>query len=173
MITESAATGTESESASDNAFTVGTAVAAVFTLLPYASLLVLPAYVFGPLAAIWTLPAERRSSSSAKERAKLGFLSSLLGSGIATIIFDMVWQIFDYQIGQRQNNEFMLWLVHLFAPEATVNLFRDALDQASSQGFALYMIIAQALGLLVFAASIGSLSGVISGAILGKRRVSR
>src|SRR5437763_6712219 len=92
----------------ESAIYFGAAVAAIICLLPYVNLFGLPAIVVGALAAVFKGVGNARRPLELKEGAKLGFLAPFFGMLAATIVVDIIWQFFDYQLWQKQNAAVML-----------------------------------------------------------------
>jgi hypothetical protein len=149
---------------------VGAVAAAVCSLLPYVSLFVLPSYFLGSLVGVRYFVSSRRESVPLKEGAKLGFYATLLGNGVAIIIFDVVWQAFDYQIGGRQNADLTVALLRSVLSPGTVGLVSDSLEQSLNQPFAWHMALFQIIGALIFAGAFGSLSGLLSAKLIRVRK---
>ena len=97
---------------------VGTAVTAAIAFLPYIRDFFITAYVAGALAAVWFAVRVRHANLSFKDGAQLGFLSGFYGLLVASTIYDVVWQIFHYQLWQLQNADRMVGLFGDMAHDA-------------------------------------------------------
>jgi hypothetical protein len=98
------------KTAVQSATRVGTAVTAVIALLPYISDFFITAYVAGALAAVWFTVRIRHERLSSKDGAQLGFAGGFYGLLAASAIYDVIWQIFHYQLWQIQNADRMVAL---------------------------------------------------------------
>lgn len=104
---------------------VGTAITAIIALLPYIRDFFITAYVAGALTAVWFAIRMRHANLSFKDGAQLGFLSGFYGLLLASAIYDVIWQVFHYQLWRIQNADRMVTLftgmVHdAFSPSAWI-----------------------------------------------------
>ena len=103
-------TAKDLKTAPKSAVRVGAAITAVIALLPCISDFFITAYVAGALAAVWFAVRMRHANLSFKDGGQLGFLSGFYGLLVASAIYDVIWQIFHYQLWQIQNADRMLIL---------------------------------------------------------------
>ena len=131
-----------------SAIRVGTAVTAVIALLPYVSDFFLTAYVVGALAAVWFAIRIRHASLSFKEGAQLGFHSSFYGLLVASAIYDVVWEIFHYQLWRIQN------------ADRIMALFTDKVHDAFTPSI-WFLITLQIVIAAICAGAFGAPSGIL------------
>ena len=136
------------KTAVQSATRVGTAVTAVIALLPYIRDFFITAYVAGALAAVWFAVRMRHASLSFKDGAQLGFLSGFYGLLLASTIYDVIWQIFHYQLWQIQNADRM------------VALFTDMVHDAFSPSVWI-MITLQIVTAAICGGAFGAPSGIL------------
>lgn len=148
---------------------LGAAVSCGLALLPYVNVLIFPSYVIGALVAVWFAMTMRRQSLMMKQGAKLGFFSSLLGTCVAGVIFDIVWQFFDYQLWQHQNSQMMLAIFRSFASDRTMDAMTLAMSQNEGKVFQWYILPLQLIGNAIFGGMFGSLAGMLGVAMFRKR----
>ena len=141
-------------------------------LLPYVNVFVLPAYVIGAAVAVWHAAARRGQSLQFKDGAKLGFLSTFLGSMAAVVVVDLIWVFFDYQLWQHQNQEFMLAIFRLFARQSTIDAMDEAFVQSNARIFRWYMLLLQLAGNAFLCGIFGTLAGLLAVKIFGTKRSS-
>lgn len=153
----------------ETALYAGAVVTCLVGLLPYVNVFLFPSYALGGIAAVWYAVSARRQSLTLKDGAKLGFYSTFLGSMAAIIIFDMIWQFFDYQLWQEQNAQLMLGLFRAFASPATIDVMTDAFAQNAAKSFAWYLIIIQLIANGIMAGIFGTLAGLITAKALRSR----
>lgn len=144
------------KTAVQSAARVGTAVTAVIALLPYISDFFITAYVAGALAAVWFAVRVRHDRLSFKGGAQLGFLSGFYGLLVASAIYDVIWQIFHYQLWQIRNADRM------------VTLFTDMVQDAFSPSVWL-MITLQIVTAAICAGAFGAPSGILGVKIFQRR----
>ena len=104
-----------------------------------------------------------------KDGAKLGFLSTALGTAGAVILVDLIWQIFDYQLWQQQNGDFMLAIFRSFAGEQTIDAMKDSMAQQAAKSFAWYVVIIQVIAIAIIAGIFGTVSGLIATRVMRKK----
>src|SRR5262249_2052495 len=93
----------ESRSATEPAVRIGAAVTAVIALVPFFSDFFLTSYLFGALAASWFAVQKQREDISLSDGARLGFLSGFYGLLAASAIYDLIREVFHYQLWRVQN----------------------------------------------------------------------
>ncbi|MDQ3198531.1 MAG: hypothetical protein M3Q46_04970 [Verrucomicrobiota bacterium] len=140
---------------------VGAIATGLVGLLPYVNVFIFPAYVVGAMVAVWHAVTRRGRSLQFKDGAKLGFLSTFLGSMVAVVLVDLIWVFFDYQLWQRQNEQLMLGIFRSFASAATVDTMSAALAENHGKVFRWYLLLFQLLGNAVFCGIFGTLSGLL------------
>ncbi len=153
----------------ESALYVGAAVSCGIALLPYVNVLIFPSYVIGALVAVWFALTMRRQSLTLKQGAKLGFFSSLLGTYVAGVIFDIVWQFFDYQVWQHQNAQMMLAIFRSFSSDRTMDAMTIAMAQNEGKVFQWYILPLQLVGNAIFAGMFGTLAGMLGVVVFLKR----
>ncbi|HEY2101684.1 MAG TPA: hypothetical protein VGH08_00380 [Chthoniobacterales bacterium] len=139
----------------------GAIVAGALSLLPYISLLFFIVYIVGALAAVWFAINKRGQFLTYKDGAKLGFLSVFYGVMGAVIVVDIIWQFFDYQLWQKQNSDFLLSILNLFASPSTLDAMKVGMAQNASKPFAWYVIIVQVIAGAICAAIFAAPSGLL------------
>ena len=82
---------------------VGATIAAVIALLPYLNDLLITAFVAGALGGVWFASRRQENELSLSEGARIGFLSGFYGLLAASAIYDLLWQIFQYQLWRVRN----------------------------------------------------------------------
>jgi len=155
-----AATPTTIES--DNALYVGAIATAVVALLPYVNVFILPAYVVGAFVAVRHATQARGRSLLFKESAKLGFLSTFLGTLCAALLVDLLWLFLDSQLWYKQNSDLMLVIVGSFAGPVTLDAMRDQFAQQAVKPFQWYIFLLQLVGNAIFCGIFGTLSGLLA-----------
>ncbi len=133
----------------------------VVSLLPYINDFILPAYIAGGFVATWHALRKRHQILTYKNSAKLGFLSTFFGALAAAVVFDIIWQFFDFQLWQKQNGDLMIAIFRTFASPATVDAMSAGMAQNAGKPFAWYFIILQLAGGAIFAGTFGSLFGML------------
>lgn len=103
----------------------------------------------------------RGQSLQFKDGAKLGFLSTFLGSMVAVVLVDLIWVFFDYQLWQQQNEQFMLGIFRSFASAVTIDTMSAAVAEHQGKAFRWYLLVFQLLGNAVFCGMFGTLSGML------------
>ena len=139
----------------------GAITTAIVYLLPYINDFILTPYLVGALIAVWYAVKKRGQILALKDGAKLGFLSTFFGGIASAVIFDIIWQFFDFQLWQKQNSEFMVAIVSVFAGPATIDTMKIGMAQNAGKPFSWYIIIFQLIGGLIFSGIFGSLFGLL------------
>jgi ABC-type thiamin/hydroxymethylpyrimidine transport system permease subunit len=103
-----------------------------------------------------------------KEAAKAGLYSSFLGGAVAVVIFDVIWQIWDYQIGERQNSRLILAIMGLAANKEFLELAANSLEQSVSKTFDVLVLPFQLISTAVLAGIFGTISGFVSSKIMSR-----
>jgi hypothetical protein len=150
---------------------VGAITTAIVYLLPYVNDFIITPYVVGTLVAVWYAVKRRGQILALKEGAKLGFLSTFFGGIASAIIFDIIWQFFDFQLWQKQNSEFMVTIFSAFASPAMIDTMKIGMAQNATKPFSWYIIIFQLIGGLIFSGIFGSLFGLLGVKIFQGRAV--
>lgn len=158
----------ERERASATAIYVGAMVTTLFTLTPYLSALAFPGYLAGAAVAVWYRASVQRKAMVPKEAAKAGLYSSFLGGAVAVVIFDVIWQIWDYQIGERQNSQLILAIMGLAANKEFLELAANSLEQSVSKTFDVLVLPFQLISTAVLAGIFGTISGFVSSKVMGR-----
>ncbi len=140
-------------------------------LLPYVNIFVLPAYVVGAMVAVWHAVRHRDQVLQFKDGAKLGFLSTFLGSMVAVVLVDLIWVFTDYQLWQRQNGQLLLALFRSFASPATIEAVSASLAENQAKLFRWYMLLLQMLGNAFFCGIFGTLFGLLGVKIFRPRTI--
>ena len=148
-------------SKTESSLYAGAIASAVVGLLPYLNVFILPAYIVGALVAVWHAVRRGGQRLQYKDGAKLGFLSTFLGSVAAIIVVDIIWMFFDYQLWQRQNSQLMLAIFRSFAGPVMLDTMRDAFAQQAVKPFQWYVLLFQLLGSAVLCGIFGTLSGLM------------
>ncbi|MFL6544307.1 MAG: hypothetical protein ACJ8LM_03895, partial [Candidatus Udaeobacter sp.] len=129
-------------------------------------LLVVPPYVLGAVFAVRAMFRYQTSNPVASDAARLGFYSTLAGAIAAAVIYDLVWQIFGYQIGLRLNSDLLLTCIRAVASDRTVTLFSSEFEKTLAKPFEVTTFVVQAIVSLILAVLIGSVSGFLSAKIM-------
>lgn len=140
---------------------VGAIATAIVYLLPYVNDFLITAYLVGGLVAVWFAIKKRGQLLAYKDGAKLGFLSTFFGGIASAVVFDIIWQFFDYQLWQKQNGGFFLAIFSAFVSPATIDTMREGFAQQAAKPFAWYTFIFQIIGGLLFSGIFGSLFGLL------------
>jgi uncharacterized membrane protein len=156
----------------ESALYAGAITTAIVYLLPYVNDFIITAYVVGALVAVWYAVKKRGQFLGFKEGAKLGFLSTLFGGIAAAIVFDIIWQFFDYQLWQKQNSDLMIAIFSSFAGPATIDIMKMKMAEQATKPFSSYTIIFQLIGGLILSGVFGSLFGLL-GVKIFQRGVAR
>lgn len=139
----------------------GAIAAAVVSLLPYINVFLITAYVIGALVAVWFAVRKRNQRLSYADGAKLGFLSVFFGTMAAAVVFDIIWQFFDYQLWQKQNGALMLAIFRRIVSPSTADTMSVAMAQNADKPFAWYMFLVQLLAAAVFSGLFAVPSGLL------------
>ncbi len=161
-----------SKSETENSLYAGAIACAVVGLLPYVNVFIVPGYIVGAFVAVWHATGRRAQRLPYKDAAKLGFLSTFLGSVAAIVVVDIIWMFFDYQLWQGQNSQLMLAIVGSFAGPVTIDAMRDAFAQQAVKPFQWYVLLFQLLGSAIFCGIFGTLSGLLAVKIFRPRAAS-
>lgn len=148
----------------------GAIAAAVVSLLPYVNLFLITPYVIGGLVVVWFAVRKERATLSYKDGAKLGFLSVFFGVTAAAAIFDIIWQVFGYQLWQKQNAALLLAIFRSFASASAVDTISIAMAQNAEKPFAWYIFLVQLIAGAVFAALFAMPSGLLGVKIFQPKR---
>lgn len=146
----------------DNALYAGAIATAVVALLPYVNVFILPAYVVGAFVAVRYATRARGRSLLFKEGAKLGFLSTFLGTLCVAILADLLWLFLDYQLWQKQNSDLLLAIVGSFAGPVTLDAMRDQFAQQAVKPFQWYIFLLQVIGNAILCGIFGTLAGLFA-----------
>ena len=160
----------ENKSDTETPLYLGALATGVIGLLPYLNVFILPAYVIGAGVAV-RAALRQRPLFNFKDGAKLGFLSTLLGSMVAVVLVDLIWVLCDYQLWQHQNAQLMLAIVGRFAGPVTIDTMTSAMAEQAAKPFQWYMLIAQLLGNAVLCGIFGTLSGLLATKIFRSKTI--
>src|SRR5437868_13745089 len=109
----------------ESALYVGAIATAIVYLLPYIDVVLfgfpIPPYLVGALLAVWYAVKKRSQVLSYGNGAKLAFLSTFLGGIGSAIVFDIIWQFFDYQLWQKQNSDLVIAIFSVVVSSATLD----------------------------------------------------
>lgn len=153
----------------EQAMYVGAIATFVLSVLPYITVCVFPSFVIGAVVAVWYAISKLGQTLTPKDGAKLGFLSTALGTAVAAVFGDLIWQIFDYQLWGKQNGDFMLAIFRSFASDQTMDAMKDSMAEQAAKSFAWYVIIIQVIGIAVMSGIFGALSGLIAASVMRKK----
>ena len=146
----------EARSATEPAVRIGAAVTATIALLPYVRDFFITAYLFGALAAVWFAARKQRKDISVTDGARLGFLSGFYGLLAASAIYDLIWEIFDYQLWRVQNLDRIIEI----SAEALRNAFSPSIW---------FLITIQIIVAAICAGAFGAPSGILGAKIFRHR----
>ena len=144
------------KTAVQSASRVGAAVTAVIALLPYIKDFFITAYVVGALAGVWFAVRRRHHSLSVTDGAQVGFRSGFYGLLAAGAIYDVIWQLFNYQLWEIRNADRML------------ALFADMLHDIFSPSV-WFLITLQIIIAAICAGAFGAPSGILAVKIFQRR----
>lgn len=156
----------------EGAIYAGAIATAVVTLLPWVNVLIIPAYLVGALVAVWFATKKRMQLLTLKDGAKLGFLSTFFGVIAASVLLDIIWQFFGYQLWQKQNTDLILALCRSFMSASTVETMALAMSQNAEKPFAWYMFLFQLIGAAIFAGLFGAPSGLLGVKLFQRKLVA-
>lgn len=148
---------------------VGAVATFVLTLAPYITACIFPSYVIGAMVAVWYAVSKQNQTLTLKDGAKLGFLSSALGTAAACVLIDLIWQVFDYQLWHQQNGDFMIAIFRSFAGEQTIDAMKESMAQQAAKSFAWYIIIVQIIAVAIIAGIFGTIGGLIAASVFKKK----
>jgi hypothetical protein len=148
---------------------VGAITTAIVYLLPYVNDFIITPYLVGALVAVWYATRRREQILAFKDGARLGFLSTFFGGIASAVVFDIIWQFFDYQLWQKQNAAFFLTIFSSFAGPTAIDTMKEAFAQQAAKSFTWYTIIFQLIGGLIFAGIFGSLFGLLGVKVFQRR----
>jgi len=109
-----------------------------------------------------TSPLFATRPTAFKDGAKLGFLSTFLGTLCVALLVDLVWLFLDYQLWGKQNSDLILAIAHLFTGPVALDAMRDAFAQQAVKPFQWYYFLGQVLFNAVLCGIFGTLSGVLA-----------
>ena len=135
---------------------VGTGITAAIGLLPVLKDFFVAACFVGALAAVWFAIRKRQQAVSFSEGARLGFLSAFFGLLLVSTIYQLVWELLDYQLWQIHNID--RW-VSLFG-----GMIRDALSPSTWALVTLQIVIAA-----ICSGAIGSPAGMLGAKLFQKQ----
>ena len=153
----------------EKAIYVGAIVTFALSVLPYITACVFPSYVAGAAVAVWYAVRKQQQTLTPKDGAKLGFLSTALGTAVAAVLVDIIWQLFDYQIWSKQNGDFMVALFGSFSSEQTIDAMKDSMAQQAAKSFEWYIILIQVAGIAILSGIFGTLSGLVTASVMRKK----
>lgn len=139
---------------------VGAAFITVVSLIPFASLTCCLPSILGGLLATWIYSSRLDGPMEMTKGITIGLLTCLLGGIVAVAIIDLIWAVFDYQIGVDSMRGMMMQLGELLGEEAAEQM-SDAMEQAAEQALSPGAIAMQ----LASAAFISAIGGLISGSL--------
>ena len=134
---------------------VGTGITAAIGLLPLLKDFFVAACFIGALAAVWFAVRKRQQAVSFSEGARLGFLSAFFGLLLASTIYQLVWELFDYQLWQIHNLDRWMSLLG--------GMIRDALSPSTWVLITLQIVIAA-----ICSGAIGAPAGILGAKIFQK-----
>ncbi len=150
---------------------VGAIATALVYLTPYVNDFLITAYLVGALVAVWHATRQRGQFLAGKDAAKLGFLSTFFGGIASAVVFDIIWQFFDFQLWQKQNGDLMVGIFSTFMSPASLEMMKSKMAEQATKPFAWYTIIFQLIGGLIFAGIFGSLFGLLGLKIFGRKQL--
>jgi hypothetical protein len=80
----------------------------------------------------------------------------------AVVLYDIIWQLFDYQLWQQQDSNLLLALLSSFASERMMDAMSSTLAQNATKSFAWYMLILQIFVNAFLAGIVGTLVGLVA-----------
>src|SRR5262245_16929827 len=146
----------EARRATEPAVRIGAAVTATIALLPDVRDFFITAYLFGALTAAWFAVRKQREDISVTDGARLGFLSGFYGLLAASAIYDLIWEIFDYQLWRVQNLDRIIEI----SAEALRNAFSPSIW---------FLIAIQIIVAAICAGAFGAPSGILGAKIFRHR----
>ena len=146
----------EARSAMEPAVRIGTAVTVLIALLPYVTDFFITAYLFGALAAVWFAVRKQGDDISLADGARLGFLGGFYGLLAASAIYDLISEIFHYQLWRVQNLDRIIAI----SAEAMRNAFSPSIW---------FVITIQIIAAAICAGAFGAPSGILGAKIFRHR----
>lgn len=140
------------------------------TLLPYANVFIITAYVTGALVGVWYLTRKRGQTIGYKDGAKVGFLGVGAGVLAASIVVDLIWQFAEYQLWQKQNATLMVAVCRSFMSPSTVDTMTIAMEQNAEKPFVWYIFLFQLIGTAIFSSLFAAPAGMLGVKLFGGRR---
>jgi hypothetical protein len=156
----------------ESAIYAGAIAAGIVTLLPYVNVFIITAYVVGALVAVWFATKKRAQQLRMKDAAKLGFLSTFFGIVAASVVVDIIWQFFEYQLWQKQNTALLLAICRSFFSDSTVDTMSLAMAQNAEKPFAWYVFLFQLIGAALFSALFAMPAGLLGRRLFQSRRAA-
>ena len=139
---------------------VGAGFITVVSLIPFASLTCCLPSILGGLLATWLYSTKRDGPMEMSKGITIGLLTCLLGGIAAVAVIDLIWVVFDYQIGADSMQGMMMQLGELMGEEVAEQM-AEAMEQAAEQALTPATIAMQ----FASAAFISAIGGLISGSL--------
>lgn len=142
------------EDVTDRAFMWSAGVTMALSLIPYTSVTLFLPPVVGAWIYMRSLPYPRERSLT-KKAIGSAILATFSGTVLAALIFDMVWTIFDYQIGKDFNDFIALKVCEMIGGDKGRQLIEAQLQASANAGVTLGMIIGQVIGSAILCSVLG------------------
>lgn len=153
------------------ALRVGGAIAFVLTLFPMSVTLCCIPLILAGFAATRAFMVKYQVRLELKYGMKVGIMACLFGFGASTVVYDLLWVGFDYQIGMETYIELLNRFSEL-APEEAKQQLADRLEQMRDQRFGFGSIFPQIMMVLIGSGIGGAIGGALATAFFKKGRLA-
>ena len=150
------------------ALLAGGGVAFVLTLNPLSVLLL---FLAG-FVATSTFIFKHQVRLELKHGMKVGIMACLVGVGASTVVYDILWVLFDYRIGMEFNLELLAQFMEPL-PDGGGETIQDQLDKVGEEQFGFGPIIQQLMSLFVTSGIGGAVGGALATAVFKKGRLAQ
>jgi len=149
----------------------GGAVAFLLMFVPFALVICCLPLVAAALVGVFDYTKRYRISLDIAQGMKVGVLCCLLGYGAYTIFYDIVWAVFDYQIGVETYQNVLRGMIESLPPEAAELMdegMSESVEEMSEQKFSILALIPQLFIAVLVSAVGGAIGGLIGSAMFKK-----
>lgn len=154
------------------ALRLGGAIAFVLTLFPMSVALCCMPLILAGFAATTAFIFKYQVRLELKYGMKVGIMACLLGFGASTVVYDLLWVGFDYQIGMDAYLEFVAWMVELLPEESRPQVL-DGAGESPKQAFGFGAVVSQILMIFVCSGIGGAIGGALASAFFKKGRLAQ
>ena len=145
------------------ALLVGAPIAFFLTLFP----LGFPLVAIGGFAATTSFIFKFKVRIELKYGMKIAILACLIGFGASTLLYDLLWALFDYRIGFETYIEFLQQMAESYPPSSGDPL-RESIELLKEQSFGFGVVIQQLLTIFVASGIGGAVGGALATFIFRK-----